>query len=100
MASDAAATTFITAVFAFLTAAMVAHASAGLPASTASTPTGCAPAASHDLRVHLINEAGAAQQTLVAAVAQAGSISASAGLRLCGPFHPFASMRQTVGLSL
>lgn len=39
---------------------------------------GSAPAASHELRVHLINEAGAEQETLAAAAAEAGSIWASA----------------------
>jgi hypothetical protein len=63
-------------------AAVVAHASVGLPASTTSTPMGCAPAASRDLRVYLINETGATWQTLDAAEAEAGRIWASAGLRL------------------
>jgi hypothetical protein len=63
-------------------AAVVAHASVGLPASTTSTPMGCAPAASRDLPVYLINEAGATQETLDAAEAEAGTIWASAGLRL------------------
>jgi hypothetical protein len=43
---------------------------------------GCAPTASHDLRVYLINEAGALDRTLNAAKAEAGKIWASAGVRL------------------
>jgi hypothetical protein len=79
---------FRSAVSVFLTAMVVAHASAEPPASTTSMPMACAPAASHDLRVYLINEAGAAQQTLDAAEAEAGTIWANAGLRLVWTFPP------------
>jgi hypothetical protein len=43
---------------------------------------GCAPTASHDLSVYVINEAGALDPTLNAAKAEAGAIWASAGVRL------------------
>jgi hypothetical protein len=78
---------FRSAVSVFLTAVLVAHASAAPPAST-TMPMACAPAASRDLRVYLINEAGAAQQTLDAAEAEAGTIWANAGLRLAWTFSP------------
>jgi hypothetical protein len=51
-------------------------------------PMACAPATSRDLRIYLINEAGAAQQTLDAAEAEAGTIWANAGLRLEWTFPP------------
>ena len=70
---------FRSAVSVFLTAVVVAHASAAPPASTTSTPMGCAPAASRDLRVLLINDA---------AEAEAGTIWASAGLRLVWTLPP------------
>ncbi len=67
---------------ALLTAAMAAHASATPKASSSSTPIGSAPAASHDLRVYLINEAGAAPQALEVAETEAGAIWATVGLHL------------------
>jgi hypothetical protein len=53
-----------------------------------STPMGCAPATSRDLRVYVINEAGAAQRTLDAAEAEVVAIWASAALRLVWTFPP------------
>jgi hypothetical protein len=79
---------FRSAASVIVMAAAVAHASAGLSASTTSTPLGCAPAASRDLRVYLINEAGVTQETRDAAEAEAGTIWASAGLRLVWTFPP------------
>jgi hypothetical protein len=75
----------------FLAAAVAAHGPAAAPASTTSTPIVCAPAASRDLNVHLIDEVGADPRTLNAARAEAGTIWASAGLRLTwsGPPVPF-----------
>jgi hypothetical protein len=67
--------------------AAVAHVSAASRAATTSTRD-AAPAASRDLRVHLIDEAGVAPQTLDAAEAEAGRIWASAGLRLTWSFPP------------
>jgi hypothetical protein len=64
-----------------LTVAVVACGSAAT-ASTTSGPIVCAPAASRDLHVHLVNEAGAAPRALDAARAEAGRIWASTGLRL------------------
>jgi hypothetical protein len=73
---------FKSAAFLLLTLAVVGRASAWPPASTTGTAIGCAPTASHDLRVYLVNEAGALDQTLNAAKAEAGAIWASAGVRL------------------
>lgn len=70
----------------FLTAAVAARASAEPRDSTKSTAIGVAPTASRDLRVHLINEAGAAPQTLDAAAAEAATIWAGVGLRLTWSF--------------
>jgi hypothetical protein len=53
-----------------------------------STPMGCEPAASRDLRIYVINEAGAAQETLDAAEAEATTIWATGGLRLVWSFPP------------
>ena len=47
---------------------------------------GCVPASSRDLRVYVINEAGAAQETLDAAEAEAATIWANGGLRLVWNF--------------
>jgi len=49
---------------------------------------GCVPASSHDLRVYVINEAGAAQETLDAAEAEAATIWANGGLRLVWTVPP------------
>ena len=49
---------------------------------------GCVPASSRDLRVHVINEAGAAQETLDAAEAEAATIWANGGLRVVWNFPP------------
>lgn len=49
---------------------------------------GCAPASSRELRIHVINEAGAAQETLDAAEAEAATIWAHGGLRLEWTFPP------------
>jgi len=49
---------------------------------------GCVPASSRDLRVHVINEAGAAQETLDAAEAEAATIWANGGLRLVWNIPP------------
>jgi hypothetical protein len=49
---------------------------------------GCVPASSRALRIHVINEAGAAQQTLDAAQAEAATIWANGGLRLVWTFPP------------
>jgi hypothetical protein len=51
-------------------------------ASAAPSPIGSAPAASRELRVYLINEAGVALETLEGAEAEAGAIWATVGLRL------------------
>ena len=56
-----------------LTAAVAVFVSSAPQASAAPSPKGPAPA-SHDLRVYLINEAGAAPQTLEVAEAEAGEI--------------------------
>jgi hypothetical protein len=69
-------------VRAVLTAAVAAYASAALQASPAPSPIGSAPAASQDLRVYVINEAGVAPQTLEVAEAEAGAIWATVGLNL------------------
>jgi hypothetical protein len=72
-----------------VTTAMVANALAASPASRTSTPISCAPPLiSRDLRVYLINEAGADPQTLDAAEAETLTIWASAGLRLTWTFPP------------
>ena len=65
-----------------LTAVVAAYASAAPRASAPLPPIGSAPAASRDLRVYLINEAGVAPQTLEVAAAEAGAIWAAAGLHL------------------
>ncbi len=46
------------------------------------------PASSRDLRLYVINEAGAAQETLDAAGAEAATIWANGGLRLVWNFPP------------
>jgi hypothetical protein len=63
-------------------AAPVADASVAPSASTTSVPRNCAIATSGDVRVHLINEAGAAPEMLDAAESEASAIWASAGLHL------------------
>jgi hypothetical protein len=72
----------IPSVSLFLAAAVVAPGPPAAPASTTSTPIVCAPAASRDLNVHLIDEAGVDPRALDAARAEAGRIWARAGLRL------------------
>lgn len=79
---------FSSAVAVILTSAVVAHAWAGPPASTTSTPMGCVPASSRNLRVYVINEAGAAQETLDAAGAEAATIWVNGGLRVVWNFPP------------
>ena len=81
-ADEARSRGFSSAIFVLLTVAVVGHASAEPLAARVLSATGCAPAASHDLRVYLINEAGALQETLDDAKAEAGAIWASAGVRL------------------
>ena len=49
---------------------------------------GCVPASSRDLRVYVIDEAGAAQETLDAAEAEAATIWANGGLRMVWNFPP------------
>ena len=49
---------------------------------------GCVPASSRNLRVYVINEAGAAQETLDAAGAEAATIWANGGLRVVWNFPP------------
>ena len=76
---------------AVLTLAVAAYASAAPRASATPSPIGSAPAASRDLRVYLINEAGVAPQTLEVAKAEAGEIWATVGLNLTwtSPPAPF-----------
>ena len=49
---------------------------------------GCVPASSRDLRVYVINEAGAAQETLDAAEAEAATIWVNGGLRVVWNLPP------------
>jgi hypothetical protein len=69
-------------VIAVLTAAAAADASAAPRASRTPLPTGETAAATRDLHVYLINEAGAILQTLDAAEEEAGAIWATAGVHL------------------
>jgi hypothetical protein len=67
---------------ALLSATVIAQASSESFASTTAMTSVCAPAAPRNLTVHMINEAGAAQQTLDVARREAGRIWARADVHL------------------
>jgi hypothetical protein len=66
----------------WLVASIVADASAGPSSPTTTRPSDCAIPTSGELRVHLVNEAGAARDLLDAAQAETSAIWASVGVRL------------------